>query len=72
MSTIHADSPEGALDQLALLVLQGGSRLRIDDVLAYAKRTIDIGIQLSKRSFRRGISHVTWNDSHNSENHKNK
>jgi type IV secretion system protein VirB11 len=37
MTTIHADSPQRAVEQMALLVLQSGARLRWEDVLNYVR-----------------------------------
>jgi len=58
LSTIHADSSERALDQLALMALQAGSGLRRNDLLIYADRMIDIKVQLSFSNGRRFISEV--------------
>ena len=58
MTTVHADSPERAIEQIALLVLQGGTQLRRDDVLHYARSTIDVFVQLSRVSGRRRVSVV--------------
>lgn len=58
MSSIHADSPEGAIDQLALLILQGGTQLRREDVHDYVARTVDIYIQLSRMAGRRFVSDI--------------
>lgn len=41
MTTVHADTPERAVAQIALLVLQGGTRLRREDVVHYMRSTID-------------------------------
>lgn len=49
LSTIHADSPERAIDQLALLVLQYGSQLTWDNVVRYVARSIDLIVQLSRK-----------------------
>jgi type IV secretion system protein VirB11 len=59
MTTIHADSPERALEQIALLVLQGGTTLSRSDVLHYARSTIDVFVQLDRTAGRRGISQIT-------------
>ena len=61
LSTIHADSPAGAFDQLALLVLQAGSRLRMEDVLNYARRVVDICVQLTRDPDGRQVSEILWN-----------
>lgn len=49
LSTIHADSPERAIDQLALLVSQSGSQFSWDNVVRYVKRSIDLIVQLSRK-----------------------
>jgi type IV secretion system protein VirB11 len=58
MTTIHADSPEGVIEQLAMLVLQGTTRLSRDDVRHYIGRTIDLFVQLSRREGRRSVDAV--------------
>lgn len=58
MTTVHADSPERAVEQIALLVLQGGTRLRRDDVVHYVRSTIDVFVQLTRSGGRRAISEV--------------
>lgn len=58
MTTVHADSPERAIEQIALLILQGGTRLRRDDVLHYVRSTIDVFVQLRRIGGRRTIADV--------------
>jgi type IV secretion system protein VirB11 len=58
MSTIHADSPARAVEQLALLVLQTGTQLRREDVVSYVESVIDIFVQLERRGGERRISEV--------------
>lgn len=48
LSTVHADSPERAIDQLALLTLQSGSKLGWNDVRQYITESIAIIVQLSR------------------------
>lgn len=59
MTTVHADSPERAVEQIALLVLQGGTRLGRDDVLHYVHSTIDVFVQLTRVAGRRAISEIS-------------
>jgi len=59
MTTIHADSPEGAIEQLALIVLQTGTQLRREDIVGYANGVIDAVVQLERRNGRRLISRIT-------------
>ncbi|MDP2182360.1 MAG: P-type DNA transfer ATPase VirB11 [Actinomycetota bacterium] len=58
MTTVHADSPERAIEQIALLVLQGGTTLRREDVIHYIRSTIDVFVQLSRTAGRRSVSEV--------------
>lgn len=58
MTTVHADTPERAIEQIALLVLQGGTRLRREDVVHYVRSTIDVYVQLSRTDRSRGVFEV--------------
>ena len=62
MTTIHADSPVRAVEQLALLVLQAGSRLARDDVRHYVRASIDVFVQLERASGRRKVAQVLVRD----------
>jgi type IV secretion system protein VirB11 len=58
MTTVHADSPEGAIEQIVLLVAQGGSRLRREDVAAYVRASISLFVQIGRIGGKRRIEHV--------------
>lgn len=58
MTTIHADSPEAAVEQLVMLVLHGGTKLGRSDVRAFVEQSIDIFVQLSRVDGRRRIDCV--------------
>lgn len=58
MTTVHADSPERAVEQLALLILQGGTQLRREDILHYVRSTIDVYVQLARVNGSRVVSDV--------------
>lgn len=58
MSSIHADSPLRAIDQLALLVMQAGTRMNWDDVVSYVRRSLDLIVQLEYRDGRRRIAQI--------------
>lgn len=58
LSTIHADSPQRAIDQLSLLVLQTGSKLSWDAVQTYIKSSIDLIVQLSRLGNVRHVSAI--------------
>ncbi|HAU22072.1 MAG TPA: P-type DNA transfer ATPase VirB11 [Erythrobacter sp.] len=58
-STIHANSLRGALDQLALMVMQTGIGLTRDDTIAYAASVIDVIVQLGRgEDGKRGITQI--------------
>jgi type IV secretion system protein VirB11 len=58
MTTIHADTPARAIEQLALLVLQAGSRLGRQDVRHYVRESIDVFVQLERQAGRRKVAQV--------------
>ena len=58
MTTIHADSPESAIEQLLMLVLHTGTRLSRSDVKSYVEQSIDIFVQLSRSSGRRQVDAI--------------
>ncbi len=58
MTTVHADSPERAIEQIALLVLQGGTTLRREDIIHYIRSTIDVFVQLTRTAGRRSVSEI--------------
>ena len=58
ITTIHADTPQRAIEQLALLVLQTGSRLSRDDVRHYVRESIDVFVQLERRGGKRCVSEI--------------
>ncbi|WP_425482320.1 P-type DNA transfer ATPase VirB11 [Altericroceibacterium indicum] len=57
-STIHANSVGGALEQLALMVMQTGIGLTREDTVAYACSVIDVIVQLGRSEGKRGISAI--------------
>lgn len=46
MTTIHADSVAGAVEQLALLILESGTTLGRSDIARYIDATVDMFVQL--------------------------
>jgi type IV secretion system protein VirB11 len=57
-TTIHANSPAGALEQLALMVMQSGLGLGRADTLAYARSMIDVVVQLDRAGGQRRIAAI--------------
>jgi type IV secretion system protein VirB11 len=58
ISTVHANSPQGAFEQIALMCMQAGLGLGRQETMDYARSMIDIVIQLDRKSGRRAISGV--------------
>lgn len=58
MTTVHADSPERAVEQIALLVLQTGTRLDRDSVIHYVRTSVDLYVQLDRRAGRRYVADI--------------
>jgi type IV secretion system protein VirB11 len=54
-STIHANSTSGALEQLALMVMQSGLGLSRSETIDYARSVIDIVVQLGREGAERKI-----------------
>ena len=54
-STIHANSTSGALEQLALMVMQSGLGLSRTETIDYARSVIDVVVQLGREGAQRKI-----------------
>lgn len=57
-STVHANSPRGALDQIALMAMQSGIGLTRSETIAYAASVIDVVVQLDRIEGQRGIAAI--------------
>jgi type IV secretion system protein VirB11 len=60
MTTVHADSPRGAFDQIAFMAMQAGTNLTRADVLDYARGVIDVVVQLTRASGTRAIAGIEF------------
>lgn len=58
-STIHANSPRGALDQLALMAMQAGIGLNRAETVEYAASVIDLVVQLERSGGQRRIAAIS-------------
>lgn len=57
-STVHANSPRGALEQIALMAMQTGIGLSRAETIEYAASVIDIVVQLDRADGQRGIAAI--------------
>lgn len=62
MTTVHADDPESAVDQLALMALQAAANLRRADVVDHVRRVVDIFVQLHRQNGVRTVREVVFHD----------
>jgi type IV secretion system protein VirB11 len=60
ITTVHADSPRAAVEQIALMVLQAGANLGRSEIVAYVGGVVDVAVQLSRRDGRRIVSQVAF------------
>lgn len=61
ITTVHADSANGAFEQLALMVMQAGLGLRKDEIISYIKAVLPIVIQQKRVGGWRGTSEIFFN-----------
>jgi type IV secretion system protein VirB11 len=57
-TTVHANTPQGALEQLALMVMQAGLGLSRADTLGYIRSVVDMVVQLGRVGGERRILHI--------------
>ena len=60
ITTVHADSPSAAVDQIALMVMQSGANLSRNEITEYIGGVVDIAVQLSRRDGRRMVSELAF------------
>ena len=58
LSTVHADSPHGAFEQLALKVLMSGANLSKEQVVAYIRQVLPVVVQLKREGGVRRWSEI--------------
>jgi type IV secretion system protein VirB11 len=60
MTTVHADSPRGAFEQIAFMTLQARTNLTRGDIIEYARSVIDVVVQLTRAGGRRAIAGIEF------------
>ena len=58
ITTVHADSPAGAIDQIALLAMTSGLDLGWSQIQTYVRKVVDIIVQLDRTGGRRRVAAV--------------
>lgn len=60
ITTVHADTPGGAMEQIALMVLQAGLTLKRAEIIDYVKGVVDIVVQLGRDGGRRYVAEIAY------------
>ncbi len=60
LTTVHADSPRGAYEQLALMVMQGGVGLSKAEILDYLRAVLPVVVQLGRRHGKRVVTDILY------------
>lgn len=58
ITTVHADNPRAAVDQIALMVLQAGANLGRTEIADYVGGVVDVAVQLARRDGRRAVTEI--------------
>lgn len=60
ITTVHADSAQGALDQIALLAMTSGLDLGWTKIQSYVRHVIDVIIQLDRQNGNRRVTDIQF------------
>lgn len=60
ITTVHANSPAGAIEQLALMSLSAGTELRREELINYIRNTVDVVVQLGQHGGQRLITEISF------------
>ncbi|MFK7841710.1 MAG: P-type DNA transfer ATPase VirB11 [Sphingorhabdus sp.] len=60
MTTVHADNPASAVEQIVLLAMQGGTRLSSDDIRDYVRNVVGLYVQLGRKDGTRFVEEVIF------------
>lgn len=60
ITTVHAASTEGAVEQLALMALMANTELRRGELVDYVRGTVDVFVQLERYNGERLVSEISF------------
>ncbi len=60
LTTVHADSPDMAYEQLMLMVLQANLGLKREEIITYIRTVLPICIQLTREGGWRGLAEIQF------------
>jgi len=61
ITTVHANSPAGAIDQLAMMSMSGGTELGRAELADYIRSTVEVFVQLAQEGGHRLVTDVQFN-----------
>ena len=67
ITTVHANSPEGAIEQLAMMSMLAGTELGRAELVDYVRATVDVFIQLGQDNGARLITEIKFRRNGNAE-----
>ena len=62
ITTVHANSPEGAIEQLALMSMSAGTELGRAELVDYIRATVDLFVQLGQDDGKRLVTEIRFAD----------
>lgn len=60
ITTVHADTPWGAMEQIALMVMQSNRGLPRSEIIAYVEAVVGIVVQLARVDGKRKVSEIRF------------
>jgi len=67
ITTVHANSPEGAIEQLAMMSMPAGTELGRAELIDYVRAIVDVFVQLGQDNGTRLITEIKFRRSANDE-----
>ena len=60
ITTVHANSPKGAIEQLAMMSMSAGTELKRGELVDYIRATVDVFVQLAQHDGTRLVTDVRF------------
>lgn len=64
LTTVHADTPYGAIEQIGLMVMQANLGLKHEEIMHYIRSIVDVVIQLKRVGGQRIVSEIWYPQNH--------
>lgn len=64
ITTVHANSPDGAIEQMAIMSLSAGTELDRSELANYVIATVDVFVQLGQENGERLVTEIKFNQRH--------